>query len=90
MLAIPVLPVSVTRNTQFRLLSMYRHRLSQEHRAVSQIYRRDDSFSDSAQADKTVVELLLNRPERRSLRGTVLKYEEPLEPVAEDDWEASL
>ena len=69
---------------------MYRRRLRQEHRAVSQIYRRDDSFSDSAQADKTVVELLLNRPERRSLRGTVLKYAEPLEPVAEDDWEASL
>lgn len=92
MLAISVPPVLVTRTTELRLLSMYRRRLSQEHRAVSQIYRRDDSFSDSAQAeqsDKTVVELLLSRPSHRSLHGTVLRYDGPLEPIAEDEWEAS-
>lgn len=87
-MAIPVLPVSVTRTIELRLLSMYRRRLSQEHQAVSQIYRRDDSFSDSTQADKTVVELLLDRPSHRSLHGTVLRYEGPLEPIAEDDWDA--
>ena len=27
-------------------------------------------------------------PADSPLRGTVLKYEDPLEPVAEDDWEA--
>jgi hypothetical protein len=26
--------------------------------------------------------------ERQPLRGSVLRYDEPFEPVAEDDWEA--
>lgn len=88
-MAIQALSVSVTRNTEHRLLLMYRRRLGQEHRAISQIYKREDAFGGSAQADETIIEMLLNRPERRSLRGTVLKYEEPLEPVAEDEWEAA-
>jgi hypothetical protein len=29
-----------------------------------------------------------NEQDRYSLRGTVLKYVDPLEPVAEEDWEA--
>ena len=29
------------------------------------------------------------KPAQKSLRGTLLKYEQPFEPVASDDWEAS-
>jgi len=67
---------------------MYRRRLSQEHGAVSQVYKRDASLGGFAQADETIIEMLLNRPERRPLHGTVLRYGEPLEPIAEDEWEA--
>ena len=81
--------VSATRGTQLRLLSMYRRRLSQEHWAVSQVYKPEDASGISAPADGTIIQMLLGRPERRPLRGTVLRYEEPLEPVADDEWEAA-
>ena len=81
--------VSAAPGTELRLLAMYRNRLSQEHWAISQVYKREGAPCLSAPADKTIVQMLLDRPERRSLRGTVLRYEEPLEPVAEDEWEAT-
>lgn len=86
---VQALSIQVTQDIKLSLMSMYRHRLSQEHRVISQVYKWDNPLSNPIQADPTIVELLLNRPERRSLHGTVLKYEEPLEPVAEDEWEAS-
>ena len=81
--------VSTTPATELRLLAMYRRRLSQEHRAISQVYKTEGAPFLSAPADETIIKMLLDRPERRSLRGTVLRYEGPLEPIAEDDWEAA-
>jgi len=81
--------VLATPDTELRLLAMYRHRLSQEHREISQVYKREGAPCLSAPADETIIKMLLDRPARRSLRGTVLRYEEPLEPVADDEWEAT-